>query len=72
MDVFPLARQVRCPTLILHSRGDIRVPATDARELASLISGSQLVLLDSTNHLLSGAEPAWAELVRNVDDFLAG
>ncbi|WFE27991.1 alpha/beta fold hydrolase [Solwaraspora sp. WMMD791] len=71
MDVFPLARQVRCPTLILHSRGDTRIPAADARELASLIDDSQLVLLDSTNHLLSGAEPAWAELVRHVDDFLA-
>ncbi|MFV2022427.1 alpha/beta fold hydrolase [Micromonospora sp. LOL_023] len=71
IDVFPLARQVRCPTLILHSRGDTRVPATDARELASLINDSQLVLLDSPNHLLTGAEPAWAELVRHVDDFLA-
>ncbi|MFY1637876.1 alpha/beta fold hydrolase [Solwaraspora sp. WMMB335] len=71
MDVFPLARQVRCPTLILHSRGDPRVPVSDATELASLIDDSRLVVLDSDNHLFSGTEPAWAELVQHVDDFLA-
>ncbi|MFY1699630.1 MULTISPECIES: alpha/beta fold hydrolase [unclassified Solwaraspora] len=71
MDVFPLVERVRCPTLILHARGDPRVPASDATELAALIGDSRLVLLDSTNHLFTATEPAWAELVRHVDDFLA-
>ena len=37
IDVADLAPQVRCPTLIMHSRGDIRVPQSQARELAALI-----------------------------------
>lgn len=72
MDVFPLAGQVRCPTLILHARNDPRVPASDATELAALIDDSRLVLLDSANHLFTATESAWAELIRHVDDFLDG
>jgi hypothetical protein len=29
------------------------------------------VLLDSSNHLLGAAEPAWPELLACIDDFLA-
>ena len=37
-----LAPKVRCPTSILHSRGDLRVPQSQARELAALIPDSRL------------------------------
>ena len=66
-----IARRVDCPTLILHSRDDVRVPATQASELASLIPDSRLVLLDSRNHLLTASEPAWAAFLSHVDAFLA-
>jgi DNA-binding winged helix-turn-helix (wHTH) protein/pimeloyl-ACP methyl ester carboxylesterase len=71
IDVSAVAPQVRCPTLILHARGDIRVPAAQARELASLIPDSRLVFLDSDNHILTGHEPAWQVLLQEIDRFLA-
>lgn len=71
IDVTALARQVTCPTLILHSRDDVRVPASQAMELAALIPGSSLVLLDGRNHLLTEHEPAWPEFLAQIDRFLA-
>jgi len=70
IDAFQLARQVKCPTLIIHSRRDMRVPVSEAVELAALIPGSRLVVLDSGNHLLAPTESAWGELVDCVDEFL--
>lgn len=71
IDVSAIAHRVACPTLIIHSRDDARVPAAQASELAALIPDSRLVLLDSRNHLLTAAEPAWAEFLSHVDAFLA-
>ncbi len=71
IDVAGLAPLVRCPTLVMHSRGDLRVPAANARELAGLMPDSRLVLLDSRNHLLTAHEPAWAAFLAELDAFLA-
>lgn len=71
IDVEDEAPQVECPTLILHSRDDVRVPADQARELASLIPNSRLVLLDSASHLIGEDEPAWPEFLAHIDGFLA-
>ena len=72
IDVSALAPNVRCPTLVLHSRDDLRVPDSQAREIAALISDSRLVLLDSANHVLLPEEPAWPVLLAELDHFLAG
>ena len=40
-------------------------------ELGTLIPGPRLVPLDSGNHLLRADEPAWAELLAEIDTFLA-
>ncbi len=71
VDVSRLAPNVRCPTLVLHSRGDLRVPESQAREIARLIPNSRLVLLDSRNHVLLAREPAWQVFLAEVDHFLA-
>jgi pimeloyl-ACP methyl ester carboxylesterase/DNA-binding winged helix-turn-helix (wHTH) protein len=71
IDVSDIAHRVECPTLILHSRDDARVPAAQAGELAALIPDSRLVLLDSRNHLLTATEPAWTEFLSYIDAFLA-
>jgi pimeloyl-ACP methyl ester carboxylesterase/DNA-binding winged helix-turn-helix (wHTH) protein len=71
IDVVELATQVRCPTLILHARDDLRVPLSSARELAALIPGSRLVPLNSPNHILTAVEPAWPLFLGEVDRFLA-
>ncbi len=70
IDVRELARAVRCPTLIMHSRDDHRVPMHAGQELAELIPNSELVALDSKNHLLTAAEPAWEVFRDEVSAFL--
>jgi pimeloyl-ACP methyl ester carboxylesterase len=68
--VSDVAPQVQCPTLIVHSRGDLRVPEAQARELAALIPDSRLVLLESANHILTQDESAWSEFLEEIDRFL--
>ncbi len=70
IDVREQARGVQCPTLILHSREDHRVPMGAGQELAALIPDSQLVALDSKNHLLTADEPAWQVFRDEVATFL--
>jgi pimeloyl-ACP methyl ester carboxylesterase/DNA-binding winged helix-turn-helix (wHTH) protein len=70
IDVSNLAAEVACPTLVVHSRRDRRVPVEQARELAALIPGSVLHLLDSGNHIVMSDEPAWPELMSRLDAFL--
>ena len=72
IDVSEQAHQVRCPTLVLHSKDDRRVPLRYGEELATLIPDSTLVPLPSNNHLLTADEPGWAVFRREVDAFLAG
>ena len=71
IDVADEASRVQCPTLLLHSRHDLRQSIANARELATLIPGSRLVPLDSRNHLLTDHEPAWPVFLRELDAFLA-
>jgi pimeloyl-ACP methyl ester carboxylesterase/DNA-binding winged helix-turn-helix (wHTH) protein len=71
IDVCERARQVRCPTLIMHSRDDHRVPMRSGEELAALIPDSQLVALGSKNHLLTATEPAWQIFLDEIRLFLA-
>ncbi len=70
IDVVEEAQRVHCPTLILHARGDVRVPLTCASEMASLIPTSRLVPLDSRNHLLTASEEAWPVFIEEVVRFL--
>lgn len=71
IDVREQAANVVCPTLIMHSREDHRVPMQSGQELAALIADSRLVALDSKNHLLTGPEPAWAVFRDEISAFLA-
>lgn len=70
IDVRDEARQVRCPTLIMHSTDDRRVPMRYGEELAALIPHSRLVALSSNNHLLTESEPAWQVFRGELDAFL--
>jgi pimeloyl-ACP methyl ester carboxylesterase len=71
IDVRDQAREVQCPTLIMHSRDDHRVPMRFGEELATLIPNSRMVPLSSNNHLLTGTEPAWRVFRAELDAFLA-
>jgi len=72
IDVRESAQRIRCPTLVLHSRGDRRVPLEEGRLLASLIPEARLVALDSDNHILLPNEPAWRRYFDEIDAFLPG
>jgi pimeloyl-ACP methyl ester carboxylesterase/DNA-binding CsgD family transcriptional regulator len=69
-DVRELAPRVRCPTLVLHSREDTRVPFEEGRALAAQIPTARFVPLDSRNHLLLQQEPAWRTMLAELDAFL--
>jgi len=70
IDVTDLAPKVDCPTLVLHSRDDLRQPLSAARDLAAMIPDCQLVSLPSRNHILLD-EPAWPIFLAEIDRFLA-
>ena len=61
---------VRAPTLVMHARGDRRVPVSIGGALAAGIPGAEFVALESENHLLLGREPASADFVAHVRHFL--
>ncbi len=72
MDVVDLLEQVRCPTLVMHSREDEIVPFTEGRLLASAIPDAQFVELPSKNHVLLEDEPAWPRFQEAVLEFCGG
>jgi len=64
------ASRIRCPTLVLHARGDRRVPLAEGRLIASLIPEARFVTLDSENHILLPNEPAWQRYFDEIGAFL--
>jgi pimeloyl-ACP methyl ester carboxylesterase len=71
VDVSAQAREVSVPTLVMHARGDARVPFDEGRQLAALIPGARFVPLDSRNHVLLDSEPAWPLFLAELRAFLA-
>ena len=72
IDVTALLPGVRCPTLVLHSTRDVRVPFEEGRLLATAIPGAQFVPIDSGNHLLLESEPGWRRALEAIEAFLPG
>ena len=69
-DVTEELAAVACPTLVLHSPRDARVPFEEGRLIASSIHGARLEPFDSPNHLPLPGEPAFAQVLRLIDEFL--
>ena len=70
IDVMEMASQVKCPTLVIHARGDLRVPFDEGRLLAAQIPDARFVPLDSSNHILL-SEPGWDVFMAKVTQFLS-
>jgi pimeloyl-ACP methyl ester carboxylesterase/DNA-binding CsgD family transcriptional regulator len=70
-DIRAEARNLRCSTLVLHSRQDGRIPFEQGRELAGIIPAARFVPLESRNHLIFETESAWKQVVEAINDFLA-
>jgi len=70
IDVLDRAARLDVPTLILHCRGDMRVPFEEGCKLAGTIPGARFVPLESANHVLLPDEPAWTVLHDELARFL--
>ena len=69
INVMEMATKIRCPTLVMHARGDLRVPFNEGRLLAAQISGGRFVPLESNNHILL-SEPMWGVFLKKMNAFL--
>jgi pimeloyl-ACP methyl ester carboxylesterase len=70
VDVSEQARQLRCPVLLLHSRGDRATPFASATELAALIPQSELVPLEGDNHMPIPGTPGFEHFMAAIEGFL--
>jgi len=59
LDASQYLAAVRVPTLVLHCRGDSRVPFEHGRWIASQIAGARFEPLVSNNHVPLAGEPAF-------------
>jgi len=71
-DVAAILPRVSAPTLVLHARGDARVPFEAGRRMAAGIPGARFVPLEGRNHLFLETEPAFAHFLEQTRAFLAG
>ena len=62
--------QIRCPALVLHPRAGFRVPLEEGRMVAQSIPGARLVPLRTRNTYLSENDPAWSQVIGEINGFL--
>jgi pimeloyl-ACP methyl ester carboxylesterase len=70
-DIRDLLPQVKAPTLVMNTRGDITAPLEAAKAMASGIPGARFVVLPGNNHILLEDEPATDRFFEELDLFLA-
>ena len=69
-DIRSLLPRVRCPTLVLHPRAGFRVPLEEGRLVAQSIPHARLVPLRTRNTYLPANDPAWPQVMSEIDSFL--
>jgi pimeloyl-ACP methyl ester carboxylesterase/predicted glycosyltransferase len=69
-DVTELAKQVKCPTLVIHGDNDKRVPIAKGEAIRDLVPGARMVTVAGGGHLPSVRDPVLFN--RAVRDFVAG
>jgi len=62
--------RVQCPTMVTHSRHDQITPFDEVRLIVSGIANSRLVTLDSDNVVPLPHEPAFAQLIDSLEEFI--
>jgi DNA-binding CsgD family transcriptional regulator len=72
LDVRALAPLVRCPTLVLHSAGDLMVPIERGRAMAAAIPGARFETLATRNHIPGPGDGGFERFIEAVSDFVAG
>ncbi len=70
VDVTDRLQEVQAPTLVIHARGDLRVPLSAGRDLAASIPDARFLMLETNNHLMPENDPAWPVCRDAIDAFL--
>jgi pimeloyl-ACP methyl ester carboxylesterase/class 3 adenylate cyclase len=70
IDITPILQNVRVPTLILHSRADAVVPASEGRKLAAAIPGARYIEYEDLPHAFLTAE--CEPLIGDIEEFVTG
>lgn len=70
IDIQDMARQVRCPVLVAHTKDDPLMPFSQGLELASLIPNSRFVPLEGSNHIPFETDSAWPVFLAELRAFL--
>ncbi len=70
LDVTELLGKVTTPTLVMHARGDARVPFAAGRTMAAGIPGARFIPLQGQNHLFLEHEAASERFFEEIELFL--
>jgi pimeloyl-ACP methyl ester carboxylesterase len=70
IDVTALLGKVTTPTLVMHARGDARVPFEIGRTMAAGIPGARFIPLHCQNHLFLEHEAASERFFEEIELFL--
>jgi pimeloyl-ACP methyl ester carboxylesterase/DNA-binding CsgD family transcriptional regulator len=70
INVRALLPKVKVPTIVVHARGDARIPLEQGRLLAAEIPNARFVSLESRNHILTENEPAWTRFCDTFNEFM--
>ena len=70
IDASPCLAQVACPTLVLHTRGDICAPFDEGLFIASGIPGARLVPLETRSHVPTPGEPSFDRVIEEIEAFV--
>ena len=70
IDIQDMARQVRCPVLVAHTKDDPLMPFSQGLELASLIPDSRFLPLEGSNHIPFETDAAWPVFLAELRAFL--
>ena len=62
--------RVTCPTLVLHTRGDMCAPFDEGVFLASSIPGARLVPLETRSHVPMPGEPSFDRVIEEIEAFV--
>ena len=68
-DLRQIAPLVQTPTLVMHSRGDLRMPFEEGRLLAASIPSARFVPLDCRNHLPLVQDAVWPQFLDEITRF---
>lgn len=72
IDASPYLARVTCPTLVLHTRGDVCAPFDEGLFMASSIPGARLVPLETRSHVPTPGEPSFDRVVEEIEAFVKG